>query len=362
MPGEEVKIVAVMDTTDVANGINRIAASTQKIQQILQTQLEGTGDGADQVGQNVGTRFMNGMLKRILLRDAIMTIIRGMGEIMEQGGRTLGDLLGTNIDLSLKGTLDRIGQTLGNFVVMSSSLLRQASEENTLEDIDKINAQEKSRIQLEKEKENPLLLKKSTQQIQNEIEQSFTDEANSKKDFDDKKYEALRFHDISFDEISETAETKAKVADIGEKRRVLEQELEIAKKRDELRQKEKDKESGAISMTQAMEIIHKQDEAAAEAFKKKKALEKKEEHHVLAEDIADEEKQKRTADVDLSYTRRLLEHQHATSAVMINGGLFGRNDSAAALVQTASQQLAVLRSIDLSLKKNRESEYQLTLQ
>jgi hypothetical protein len=373
----EIVVQAVLDTTDLAvGGVARAEEAGRRIKQVLEEQTAVSPAIADQAGQDAGQNFLNGILKRMLLRDVIRTAISGLGDIFVNAGQTLGELLGTNIDLSLKGTFARLGDSLGFLIASHFKTTQDAAIETSQENIEKIKSDEKHRIEMDQFKENPLTFNKSSKQIEQEIEAVREAEAQAKIKYEASKELGLKLSEgkgvygaagalaAGFSKVDAENELKVSTKNNAEKLKDLDEQLAIAKKKEELLkqiQKDWDEETKQADR-EAKEKDKKKWENIIDTAFKQREIDKKIQEQGVAKEIASEEVQKRGAEADLSFSRHELDKSTATSAVSIRGGLFGRNDSAAALVQHAAQQVNILRSIDQKIGALRQQSQELTLQ
>lgn len=378
MPGE-VKVVATLDTSDVDNGVVRISEAARRINRVINDSIQADSSKAEEAGEDLGDLLSKGFIKRLVIRDAIYTVIRGLGTAIEEAKKDLEGLAGVQpINLSLwKVFGDQIADMALHLSGIQNSI--KGHGESSLREI---NADEEDRKALVRFKRDPNLLKLSGEDLDTRLENQIEQQAENHRNNARQHIFAAASQDVNA--TSGTFMGGANILDNqlagldrrSEKDQAYTRELiAIAKQRDrEGEAKGRRDEKAAFHSIKSVEEAgifmageERKDEAksekAAEAKAKRDAAhQRKVEEHQDSEKIAADELNRHGATKDLDFTRRQLEHQHATSAVSINGSLFGRNDSAAALVQHASQQVSLLRSIDSEIKMLRKEKSDLTLQ
>lgn len=405
--GEEVRIVAKLDTTDITNGVDRAEGAARRMKQVWEQSTAlgfpgtggggaggsgGAGGGSSSVsaaGAAAGQSYLDGFLSRFLLRDAIMTALRGLSDIFAQVGKDLGELTGTNLNFSFKGFMDKIGDSIAQ-VLQQIKSIRDAVISNSERNIQKIQFSEDQRIQMDRYKKDPLTFNRSSADVEKQIE--VVQEQEAKAEINNQKLKILQANaaadpsQMTFLQsmtgnlpegqganITDEALKNIK-KDNAERLKQLNEELAIAKRKEEIQKtdatgwaefvdradredKAEDKRQAAAADRAAKKEAADKKRAAAAAERKKK----NNEEHADAQTILSDEAAERSGNKDLSFTRGQLDHQRATSAVAINGGLFGRNDSAATLVQHAATQINLLREISNELKATRKEKSDLTL-
>lgn len=406
MAGEEIRIVAKLDTTDVVNGVERTARAAREMKQVweesmavgfpvdkIQDDFDRIQTIASDAGEKAGKGFFDGFLGKLLLRDAIYGLLSGFKEVFQEVQKGLESALGAgdgqgfsiwkNLAADIRATLNLI-PAIGN-----------ATQGRQDAGIGSINAQELQRQTLDRIKADPSLLKEKSSDIAGQLE------TIDQQIADDKKKNFL-FHQHQAEGVDKMPgdlsdpDFKASSQANNSQRAFLAELLSVAKE-NERKSAEADKEAGRKSAeatdkrrrdeetamehsrsedrqdqakkAKAAELALKREEAATkreEAKAKRDAaqqarIQKNRQQHANAQTIAGDEVMEHSANKDLDFTRRELDHQRATSAVHIGGGLFGRNDSAATLVQHAAVQISLLRSIDNELKQTRKNQSDLTL-
>lgn len=388
----EVRIVAKLDTTDITSGVDRIAGAGRRMKQVWEetTQLSFPRDQvkeqfsqietiAREAGPRVGKSFFDGFLGKLLLRDAIYSIIRGMQEVFKEVTQGLDQLSGESgrRSWSLWSSIaDSIKATISTIPALGS-----AQQGLLGANIGNINSQELQRQTLDRIKQDPTILKESTDSLSDQIEELDRQAAEDRKNNARYNFNFAQtgeqggspgFSDINNTKLAERDKQRAT------SRSFLEELLSVAKERDrksateagEQGRKEEEAQAKAKESTQTAndfmagqvrEFYAKQAKAQAEAEKKAEAHQRRVEEHAMADTVTADEASRGRATKDLEETRREISKQHATSAVSINGGVFGRSDAAAALVQHASQQVSLLRSIDAEIKLLRHEKSDMTL-
>lgn len=378
--GEEVRIVAVLDTSDVDNGVDRVNRAAKRMKQVVEDSTKPDTAKAEQAGEALGESLSKGFIKRLIIRDAVYSVIRGIGSAIQEAKKDLEGLAGVQpINLSLWKSL---GDTIAGMALHLDSI-RNAVIGHGESELAEINADENARKDLVRFRRDPNLLKSSAEGLDERLEQQISAQAELHRRNARQHIFAAQAGDpnATFDGIDGFG------ADIldrdlprldrqAEKAQAYTRELiAIAKQRDRAAstQGRHDAAAGFRSMKSVTEagVFMSGEERKEESNAEKAALrkEKKDEAHARkveqhhdSEKIAADELSRHGATKDLDFTRQQLEHQHATSAVRIGGQMFGRNDSAAALVQHASQQVSLLRSIDSEIKMLRKEKSDLTLQ
>jgi hypothetical protein len=377
MSGEEVKIVATLDTSDIPSGTERIISAINGVKSAVENVGDSAQPAAEDAGEKIGTSMMNGMLKRILLRDLIRTAITGVTDIVADTANRLGSLFGENFNFSLKATLQNVSDTVAAALVKMSPVFKQAALETSIENVENIKKDEAHRIEMEKFKENPLLFNKSPEEVEKSIEAITASMAQAKIDAENQKQEIINYvepvrhnrgrvaGDSAFflDDKSPVNTKKAPTKTFSE----IESDLaaSLKTKESDLRDANEQLEIAKRKVEETARIQREADESHKKSLaevKRDKSEIKKEERFDNNKAIAADRAAAKVAETDLSFERRQLDHQTATSAVRIQGGLFGKNDSAAQLVQHAAEQVNLLRSINMKLGQTREANQELTLQ
>ena len=390
--GEEVRIVAVIDSSQISSGIQRIEQAAERIKTVVQEATTPEPGAAGESGEKIAEDLSAGFLKKLLIRDVIKEAVKGVQEIIKDTAKDLEELTGIEIKLD---PWREWANVLTN-ALMSISGINRAVVNNAELNIQNIKDSEKSRVFLSEIKNNPQKLKASALEIERNIEnterQKAEDAINNQRLHQNKAAvgrgmtpaliaamltgggidsRMLQKDPIKSDgaNISDE-ELKKRNKQSDEELRMLREELAVAKRRDKDNLTESKNDTAAAKKEEAHQAKMQKDletsiEKSMQHFRhheKEEAAKKKREERVelSVKEREDHEKHRR-AEVDLHETERNLHAQKATSAVRIHGGLFGKSDSAAQLVQHAAQQVNILRGIESELKAIRHQKDDLTL-
>lgn len=360
-------ITATLDTEEVTNGVERInsaiynmeKATDDALSKVLPALRTVSGDAGKEAGDSFIDGFTARILKSMLFRDAIRGALATMQE-------AIGDFMAGNARLAggppSKGfhPLTALGDWIGDSLLGGESMLpgmqdaRFAAGQSAASAINAKNLQDQ---QLQQFRENPGSLGESTSDLQDSLSKII-----------DQRSAAARGNAITqATEIGQVPSREAQERfEVEDKRMAAEEQharelLSIAKERDK-KESERAPRMGSFGIDGGNAFMEGQIRKEAEEAAKKAAEHEK---RVQERAISDKEslivKSQGGIDKDLNFTEKLLREQKATSAVTINGGLYGRNDSAAALVQHAAQQTNLLRSIDTNIKALRAQHSELTL-
>lgn len=397
---DEIRIVAKLDTTDVVNGVKRTEQAAREMKQVwddswASLQLEGPMEGklwddipkvARTKGEESGKNFLDGFLGKLLLRDAIYGLISGATEALKTA---LGDInFAVGNTKPAEGIWAGIGHNIFEGVEAIAPELKDSQTATTQAEI----AREESARNMDRiiraGRDDPSSLQ-PTSSIENQLSGIMDQREAHQKDYDNKR--------LGYSEAGATANDMAGLKAAFEPQEKYFASMEASLKELLSMSKERDKKEGKSSAAKTDKTRRDEEEAmeharaeerqdvvaktkAAEHAKKLQDAEQKREdaktkreaaeaarlkknhqQHANAQTIQGDELAARGANTDLEFTRGQLDHQKATSAVRIGGGLFGRNDSAATLVQHAATQISLLRSIDNELKQTRQNQSELTL-
>lgn len=433
---EEIRVIADLDTSLFEAGVRRIQTAVPKIREKIDDATKPLPGKPESDGEKVGQAFSTGFIRKLVIRDAIYSVIAGIAEALKSAEANLNKLTGADINISIWKKLGDIIVGIAESIGSINKLVVDKAKAN----ISEITADEGARLNLERFKHNPRLLKESSDDLEAEIERLTAKQAADK--INNQQLHINKANAIAesaaamaaappdndpgfkFNRYAEGARDPSKPpllspAELGAKpdeyffkeganisdaslpeiqardAKALDNALalrEIAKQRDVLAHKDllaKNKEAqapanlvmaAAIGADKRKKIADKkaaqdakkaaadQKRADAKALADKKRsdaqsarVQKNHQEHANADKIARDEAAAKSGNKELSYDREQLDHQRATSAVRIGGGLFGRNDSAALLVQHAATQIMLLRSIDAELKQTRKNQSDLTL-
>lgn len=403
---DEIRIVAKLDTTDVVNGVKRTEQAAREMKQVweestalgfpvdrIESDFDKITTVAADAGEKAGKGFFDGFLGKLLIRDAIHQLIAGVQEVFKEVQKGMEQAIGAG-----DGSTFSIWKSIASFIrggISGIPGVQRLEDGHQDAGIRSINSQEQRRQTLDRIKEDPSSLKESSASIAEQLEDL------DKRMSDDKKANLL-FHQREAvgagHEPGDLADPAFKSAtEANTSQRAFLAELMSVAKENERKSSASDaaegrKHAAATDKTRRDEetaLEHSRSEDREDAAKKAKtaaAAEKREEaeqkraeakakrdaaaaahvarnrqQHANAQTISGDEAEEKTATKSLEFDRTQLEHQKATSAVRIGGGLFGRNDSAATLVQHAATQISLLRSIDNELKQTRQNQSDLTL-
>ncbi len=383
MSGEEVRIVAVLDDKDIVNGVKRVENAAHRMKQAVEEGLVPSGGIAEDAGAKAAQQFSNSFIKRLVIRDAIYGLLRGLTNVAADLGQDIAAAFGAKLPKEgfLAGFEKWIADGIFNIIESVSPTLRNADHATRERNIAQIKEDEERRFRNELYKEDPRTFAQSSAQVNdniNRLNQGLTDAKIANQRFHElearfragDENEAPDVESLSDKNGTFVGRKGANVSDSllalmeeDTKKRLKQAdfELQIAREKEHMLKAEQHKEETAKTKEEHKRLADEKKAKAAEdkATRHEAAVKKNRAQHALAEERA--EISMKGPHADLRETERLLGHQRATSAVMINGGLFGRNDSALALVQHASQQVSILRSIDTEIKHIRKERSDLTL-
>lgn len=389
-PGEEVRIVAVLDTTDVDNGVKRTEKAAREMRQVWETTMnldfprekleEDAKAGFETVRSEIEKTksFWDGFLGKLLLRDAIYSTIRGLGDAIKAAEGNLETLAGVKPDnLSLWQEFTHWIGTAASMLVTLSPGFNRAAVGLAEANVGAVNAQNIQDRELERFKTDPSRLATPTATIESQLQDAIERRADARMENARAHVSAAAGGDAG---MARDADVEFSKQDkfLSRQESFFREMLSIAKERDrkeessEKSEGNKKSEAGmraAKSVEEAnifMEGEIRKDAAKAEVARERKekrdaAHARKVQEHLDSAEIASDEITKRHAGIDLKATEHSIGHERATSAVMIHGAMFGRNDANAALVQHAAQQVSLLRSIDAEIKHLRKEKSDMTL-
>lgn len=407
---EEIKVVADLDTTLFDNGVGRLQTAVARIKTgVADATKAPTAKPTEADGAEAGSNYLKGFLGKFLLRDAIRSIASGLSTVASDFATELASAF--NIATPKGGWLAGFEQWIADGILGIVQTINPAVAKAMREQREKNIAQ----ITSEKEqnehdilyKEDPRTFGKSSGQANDELlilqrdlaaaqirhqkylqakadfdaapapqsglYESYGDFRKRTEDFQNRKFTPPPGADL------DTAGLALIEGDLKKKIAQAEKEVGYAKEGESLRKADEKKETSfetkeakeASAAAKKAAADEKRKTAAAareqakEAAKEKRdkahaaAVEKNHEEHKLAAERA--ELSEKGPSKDLEFTREQLGHQTATSAVRIGGGMYGKNDSAASLVQHAATQISILRSIDAEIKQLRTERSDLTL-
>ena len=367
---EEVRIVAVLDNTDVDSGVQRVENATRRMKQAVESSMNDTG-AASGAGADMARQFSNSFIKRLVIRDAIYGMLRGLSAVAGDVAADIAVAFGAAVPKGgfLAGFEKWIGDGIFRFMeqVRPDAAYRNpllaadtATRERT---IAQLQADETQRFRNELYKEDPRTFGKSSATVNDQI--NILNEQLTEAKINNQRYHEFRSHgggERGANGMNITDEALALIEEDTKKRlKQADFELAIAKEKERMiASEEKHDESAEAKKERAAAAEEKRAKAKADHDAKHEAAVEKnhKEHEIAAEQL---EIHRKGPSSDLEFTKKELAHERATSAVVINGGLYGRNDANAALVQHAAQQVSLLRSIDSEIKELRKERSDLTL-
>lgn len=400
---DEIRIVAKLDTTDITNGVQRTERAAREMKQVWE-QSTAVGFPVDQIGdklkdgvpwgqlgQNAGKSFFDGFLGKLLLRDAIYGLISG---VMQSFKTLTGDLANASGDNGPQpGVWAQAGHVLSNWTENIFTPIRDSSVAGVGNEMSREAAARNMDRVLTAARENPKGVGK-TSVLEDQLSEIQDQRDANRKDYENHRLGAAMTGNLNSDEagrlkanfepqeryLAAMEQGLKELVSIGRERDKKEGKSSAAAhdktRRDEETALEHSRSEERTEVANAAKAAAKRaaaDEKAAKAAEKKAAADEKRaaalaarisknhQQHANAQTIAGDEAAERSGDKELSFDRGQLEHQRATSAVRINGGLYGRNDSAATLVQHAAAQVQLLRMIAEELKQTRKNQSDLTL-
>lgn len=400
---DEIRIVAKLDTTDITNGVQRTERAAREMKQVWE-QSTAVGFPVDQIsdklkdgvpwgqlGESAGKSFFSGFLGKLLLRDAIYGLIAGISQALKTAGGDLANASGDNGPQP--GVWAQAGHVISNWTENIFTPIRDSAVAGIGNEISRENsAREMDRV-LTAARENPKGLTK-TSTLEDQLSQVQDAREANQRDYNNHRLGAAMTGNLNSDEAGRLkANFEPQERHLAAMEQGLKELVSIGRERDKkegkssaaahdktrrdseeaLEHARSEERVGAANAAKAAAKKAAAEEKAAKAAAKKAAAEEKRaealaariaknhQQHANAQTIAGDEAAERSGNKELSFDRSQLEHQHATAAVRINGGLFGKNDSAATLVQHAATQVQLLRTIAEELKQTRKNQSDLTL-
>lgn len=371
-------ISATLETTGVTNGVDRIKQSAAEIQAEFFKSAAASAPQYARAGEQAADGFLDGMagkiLKSMLIRDAFKFVLNGIKETFQDVQQGLEQALGNAGKEGFSVWRDAANDIKG--IIHDVFPGFAGAQQGTVDaQIRAVEAGEQQRKEIAALKEHPEHLKTSpealTSRLESLMEQAAKDQENNLRyrsnaaiqgsdfksagadlddiHFADRKRENSQSQEYVKALLAIAEENKRKFDEAGRKQQAgsFKAANEGIDASDRMRGDERAESAKADAKAA-------RDEAAAERKAKRlKELEISEEEHDLRGDRSKK---------DLDFTEKMLEHQRVTSVASIQGGLYGKSDSAAALVQHAAQQVSLLRSIDSEIKALRQEHTQLTMQ
>lgn len=379
---DEIKVEAKLNTYDFENGLLEIKQVVRDIQEVVGNALDPQAAKAAEKGAEAGTDFTKGFLSRLLLRDVISEVLSGISQAFRGASDEITKLTNVKINFSPWERLKDIMVA----IAFSSKAIGDSVKFEADRNISNIKMAERHRIELDRLKENPRDVDATTHQIEQQLERAHKKKAEDQ--INNQKYNKARV-DMAAHEANPLntdaviyrqgadvtdEELKRRDAVSNEKIAYLTQKLAYSKQSDAVRYGEEVKENShaaaRIIAERALQVKRDNDnidETERENTEYASRREKEKHHERQIERISlDNEgdavsKTKRGAEHNLNQDEHALEHLKATSTTRINGGLYGRNDSAQALVQNAAKQVSILGSIDAHLAEIKKAKQDLSL-
>jgi len=389
---EEVRIVAKFDDTDIQNGVRRTEQAAREMKQVweqstavgfvrpydmeqrTQEQLDAMKDwpAFAKAGGDAGDNFMKGFVGKLLLRDAIYGLISGMmtafNTAIDQMSRMAGDKSphvgfwkGVGYDLAFLG-----GQIMPSLVASDTAQTgAEIARENSLRQMDEL---------VQSMREDPTNLKSTKSyeaQLEGVVEQRKQNQENYNRErmvlaesgTNTPEAQAGLRANFEPDEryFAQMEGHLRELVSLGKSRdHKLDEEAKTAS---EQRDRERNKAIDDADKARAnqREAAIKEAEAAKRAAAEEERVRKNRRSHAITGILSSDEKTETKDEKDLRFTEEEIKKKHATSAVVINGGVFGRSDSVGALVSHAQQTVTELRAIKAEITALRKEKSDLTL-
>ena len=389
---EEVRIVAKFDDTDIQNGVRRTEQAAREMKQVweqstavgfvrpydmeqrTQEQLDAMKDwpAFAKAGGDAGDNFMKGFVGKLLLRDAIYGLISGMmtafNTAIDQMSRMAGDKSphvgfwkGVGYDLAFLG-----GQIMPSLVASDTAQTgAEIARENSLRQMDEL---------VQSMREDPTNLKSTKSyeaQLEGVVEQRKQNQENYNRErmvlaesgTNTPEAQAGLRANFEPDEryFTQMEGHLRELVSLGKSRdHKLDEEAKTAS---EQRDRERNKAIDDADKARAnqREAAIKEAEAAKRAAAEEERVRKNRRSHAITGILSSDEKTETKDEKDLRFTEEEIKKKHATSAVVINGGVFGRSDSVGALVSHAQQTVTELRAIKAEITALRKEKSDLTL-
>jgi hypothetical protein len=387
---EEVRIVAILDTTDIDNGVKRAEKAAREMKQVWETsmnivvaapydlasrtneQLRANLPALKTIGEESGDSFFGGffgrMLSAMLVRDLIKGFITTMQEAVSEFAGNDERLSGGAVNKGGFHPFKSLGQWIGDALTMGERALLPG-----LGDMDNagaasaqgsISANSLRDKQLERLKEDPTLLKTPTASLEGQL----ADLIEKRSAASERNAFVQRTEQSGVEARRSEEEFKLRDKDMADQEKRARELLQIARERDR-QSAEEDKKSygtgyGATKSEETAadfmrgqerdEEARRQKEAQRQADEEnRKALEAQDDIYraKIASDRKNDESAEKRTDRDLKFSEKQLDHLKATSVVSIGGSLYGKNDSAIQLVNHAARQVSLLQSINAELKQ-----------
>lgn len=389
---EEVRIVARFDDTDITNGVRRSEQAAREMKQVWEQstavgfvrpydmeqrtkeQLDAMKDwpAFAQSGSDAGDSFMKGFVGKLLLRDAIYGLISGMMSAINTAMDDLSKAVGDKS--THEGFWKNVGHTLSFTTRMLVPAINQSDVAQTQAEIAQENAMRQMDEIVTHAREDPSQLRSTSSyeaQLEGVLEQR-------KKNQEDYNRERMVMAQSGQDNPNALAGARAgfepKDRYFANMESHLRELVSMAKSRDhkldeeaktagekDFRERNKalDDADHARGIQRADEVKEEKKRQAAEKLADR--IRKNHRGHEITGILAGDEKAATRDAKDLRFTEEEIKKHKATSAVMINGGVFGRSDSVGALVTHAQQTVTELRGIKAEITALRKEKSDLTL-
>lgn len=389
---EEVRIVAKFDDTDITNGVRRSEQAAREMKQVweqstavgfvrpydmeqrTQEQLDAMKDwpAFAKSGGDAGDSFMKGFLGKLLLRDAIYGLISGVMSAINTAMDDLNKAVGDKTPH--EGFWKNVGHLMSFTTRMALPSINNSDIAETGADIAKENALRQMDEIVTHAREDPSNLRATSAyqaQLDSVLEQRKQNQENYNRQRmvlaesgqdDPNALTGLRNNFEPQDRYLGQMESHLReLVSLGKSRdNKLNEEAKAASEKDfRDRNKAIDDADHARGLQREADIKDKR--AADAAAKLADRVRKNRRAHEITGILAGDEKTETKDEKDLRFTEEEIKKHKATSAVVINGGVFGRSDSVGALVSHAQQTVTELRGIRAEITALRKEKSDLTL-
>lgn len=398
---EEVRIVAKFDDTDIQNGVRRSENAAREMKQIWETTRWDTGGrgvgassgsggfGAGGFGtsEDMESDFRNrqqrtvassgeqsdplkNLVERLLVRDLIYGIISGIATAFKTVQSDLQELSGSIKETG--GIFTWMGHTITESIAMwfpgAGAAFEAVQNANTRQRL----AGDDRAIAAEKFNQHPEQLTTSLADLQKQLIEVLNQRKDSDAAFGQQAAiagslgDTSSLHQIEADRKKRDEELKAeeewarKMVSIAERRDALELRGDKKGAKADFHSLEATAKAAQFMQEQIEKDAARDAKKAESDRKKQDAYDRRVEAHRISDEIRADEADK-VGNKDLSFTEREARKMRATSAVVINGSVFGRNDGIGALVSHAAQTVAELRQIKTEISQLRKERSDLTL-
>lgn len=381
---EEIKIVAQLDTSDVADGVQRINAAIGQVKASVEQAATSSAAAGAKAGDGFMKSFAGRILASMLVRDAIRESLAIAQQAFEDFQKDINFAVGNPQEKSRSLTqwfADVMFADPIKRAVLVQGGLPGALAGVGFAGISASNADAQRAAFIQQAKDNPSILG-STSELEFQLggiigqrgsaaHKNAEDQARARAKGDPAAGAAAEAAFKTMDRTLSEAEAQAReLVSLGKERdrRSAEadkkaygtgysgtspEHAESFMEGEIRKQHEEEARKAAEAAAKATREKAEADRKAAELSKRKTELGLSQEEHDLG-------KSQGGLDRDLDFTEKQLRSQKATSVATIHGGLYGRNDSASVMVQHAAQTVSKLTSIDETLKEIRAQRNEMT--